>query len=60
MVSKVLTAQEDPSDQEGAKEQEGRITRRASSRQKVTKHSTEEQGRPEGAELPPSEPEEVE
>ena len=47
MVSKVLTAQEDPSDQEGAEEQEeGRITRRASSRQKVTKHSTEEQGAP--------------
>ena len=47
MVSKVLTAEEDPSDQEGTKDQEeGRITRGASSRQKVTKHSTEEQGVP--------------
>ena len=47
MVSKVLTAQEGPSGQNGAEEpEEGRMTRRASSRQKVTKHSTEEQGMP--------------
>ena len=47
MVSKVLTAQEGPSGQKGAKEpEEGRMTRRASSRQKVTKHSTGEQGIP--------------
>ena len=47
MVSKVLTAQEGPSGQKGAEEpEEGRMTRRASSRQKVTKHSTEEQGMP--------------
>ena len=47
MVSKVLTDQEGPSGQKGIEEpEEGRMTRRASSGQKVTKHSTEEQGIP--------------
>ena len=47
MVSKALTAQEGPSDQKGADEpEEGQMTRRASSRQKVTNHSTDEQGMP--------------
>ena len=47
MVSKVLTAQEGPSGQEGAEEpEEGRMTMRASNIQKVTYHPTEEQGMP--------------
>ena len=47
MVNKVLTAQEGTSGQKGAEEpEEGRMTRKASSKQKVTKHSTEGQGMP--------------
>ena len=47
MVSKVLTASKGPVGQQGTEElEEGRMTRRASSKQNDTKHSTEEQGMP--------------